>query len=122
MAPKKTAPKEPGLIPPVPTSKPKSAVPGKGKGKTDPIGLHLEVLETMEGEKHKETDQMLKHLSRRFPDYLPGLYENALWNARKKNMAAAKGFMADLLNRLGERSSQEVIPGPQELTVHYYRA
>jgi chemotaxis protein methyltransferase CheR len=92
------------------------------KEKPDPVLLHLRALEAMEKESHREVEHHLKQLHHQFPDYLPGLYENAMWNARNKKTAAAKGFMEDLFNRLKKRDFQEVIRGPRDLTVDFYLA
>ncbi len=107
--------------PPFPLRTALKAAP-KGKEKSDPISLHLAVLEAMEMDYHPVLDRHLKQLRRKFPDYLPGLYEIALWNARNKNTAVAKGLMGDLLSRLKTRDFRETIPGPRDLTVDFYLA
>ncbi len=68
----------------------------------------------MERDNPPEADHQLKQLRRKFPDYLPGLYEAALWNARNRKTAAAKGLMGDLLGRLKSKDFQEIIPGPRD--------
>jgi chemotaxis protein methyltransferase CheR len=119
---KKRARKQPDVSPNSLSSEPRTAVLREAKEKSDPVLLHLRALEAMENESHRETEHQLKQLHRKFPDYLPGLYENAMWNARNKRVAAARGFMEELFNRLKARDFQEVVRGPRDLTVDFYLA
>lgn len=111
------------VIPPTfPVAKARPAGPSRPPAELpQDIALHLEVLEQMEGDNQVEVERRLKQLLRRFPGYLPGLYEAALWSARSQRREAAEELMNEILERLTGRDSQENIPGPQELTTDFYR-
>jgi chemotaxis protein methyltransferase CheR len=100
--------------------KKKSAVSAP-RGEKDPIALHLRILEQMERENDREAEGQLKQLCRQFPDYLPGLYESALWNARNERKTRAQELMGEIQRRLQSRGARETILGPQDLTVDFYR-
>jgi len=90
-------------------------------GKSLAIALHLRALEAVEKEEETEAGRLLGCLRREFPDYLPGLYEIALWNVRRKKKAAAEELMRELLKKLKGKSKSRTIPGPQSLTAGFYR-
>ena len=87
-----------------------------------PSGLHFKILEAMENGDQSEAGRQLGDLCRHYPDYLPGLYEAALWNARNKRKAAAEGLMREILTRLKGKGGEEIVAGPLALTVRFYRA
>ncbi len=104
------------------TRKKKPVIPAPApRGEKDPIASHLRILEQMEKENDREAEAQLKQLCRQFPNYLPGLYESALWNARNKKKALAQELMGEIQKRLQSRDAKEIIPGPQDLTVDFYR-
>lgn len=119
-APRK-APASKASLFPFPRVKKKASVGGKTAERTGPVTLHLQVLEAMEKEDHPEAGRQLEKLRQSFPDYLPGLYESALWNARNKKRALAQGLMKEILRRLKGKEKGEVLTGPQDLTVDFYR-
>jgi chemotaxis protein methyltransferase CheR len=85
-----------------------------------PVAFHLRILEQMEKENDGEAGLELKKLSGAFPDYLPGLYESALWCARNGEARLAKQLMREVQKRLKALDPKETIPGPQDLTVDFY--
>ena len=106
--------------PPAPETR--TPVDARPRGTGGPSALHFKILEAMENGGAEEAGRLLGDLCRRFPDYLPGLYEAALWNARNKRKAAAEGLMREILNRLKGRGGREIVAGPLALTVGFYRA
>ncbi len=106
---------------PDPPRRKKTPAARKPKTKALPLALHLKVLEALENENGPEAGRQLNRLCQDFPEYLPGLYEAALWNFRSHKKAAAEGLMRELLKRLKGKGNKEIVPGPQPLTVHFYR-
>lgn len=90
-------------------------------GKSAAVSLHLRVLETMEKEEQAESGRLLNLLCRDYPDYLPGLYEAALWNGRHKKRSLAENLMREVLGKLKGKNRSKTIPGPQSLTAGFYK-
>lgn len=122
----------PTLFSPKPPSSPKPSralkapLPRRRKenlpAQKDPaVALHLRTLEAVEKEEEAEASRLLGRLCRDFPDYLPGLYETALWNSRHKKRSAAEGLMREVLRKLKGKGRSQTIPGPQSLTAGFYR-
>jgi hypothetical protein len=98
----------------------KRSGPEKAPVQDEAVAWHIRVLERMEGEGDREAEAQLAQLTRRFPDYLPGLYEAGLWNARNHRVNQAKDHMKRILRLLEGKGLQEIVPGPQDLTADFY--
>jgi hypothetical protein len=64
---------------------------------------------------------MLAELRAIAPDYLPGIFEQALLHVRAGDRQRASAAMDDLLRRCEGISDETTVPGPENLSIEYYR-
>ena len=85
------------------------------------IAVHVSVLSALERGDAARAEDLLVALRASSPDYLPGLFELAVVLARRGQRGEAESIMRDILRRTRTLDAHEVVVGPEELTVAYYR-
>jgi chemotaxis protein methyltransferase CheR len=108
-------------IPPRAAMKRKSSIPPPGKGEAADVALHLSALASIERGDRRGAERDLLILRRSAPDYLPGMFEQALLHLRHGAVARAVPVMRELLRRLESLPIDHVLAGPEQLSVGYYR-
>jgi chemotaxis protein methyltransferase CheR len=108
----------PPSSPPSVRSGPSPAAPAAA----DHLAMHLEVLRLMEVGERGRSEALLAQIRRVAPDYLPGCLEQALLHVRLGQKRAARGCLAELLDRLKRMPDDLILAGPEALAVSYYRA
>jgi chemotaxis protein methyltransferase CheR len=82
--------------------------------------VHTEALSMIERGQHKAAARALADLTRRAPDYLPGILELALLHDRSGQQAHAQTLMREVLRRTESLPPDQVLPGPEPLPVIFY--
>lgn len=82
---------------------------------------HLRALSAIEQNDFTRAQSLLDALCQRAPDYLPGLFELAVLSARRNHRSRAELLMRELLRKTEKRDPHDPVPGPEELTIAYYR-
>lgn len=103
---------------PRPAEKAAPAVPAP----SDPIALHLAALGRLERGDGNGALELLTLSRSRYPDYLPGTLELALFHARRGARRIAEPLMREVSQRARELEAAELIPGPEPLPARYYLA
>jgi chemotaxis methyl-accepting protein methylase len=85
------------------------------------VTMHLRVLTSIERGDRRGAEHALTQLRRRAPDYLPGLFEQALLHVRHGERHRAVTPMRELLGRLESLPPDEMLAGPEHLPVSYYQ-
>jgi chemotaxis methyl-accepting protein methylase len=85
------------------------------------IAEHLYALAAIEQNDFTRAEALLKALRSRAPRYLPGLFELGVLVARSGQRRDAEAIMRDLLRQTEGRDAHDPVPGPEELTIAYYR-
>ncbi len=85
------------------------------------IALHLRALVFVERGQRACAEQMLSELRAKAPDYLPGLFEQALLYVRRDDHPRATACMEELVRRVVALPSDALVPGPEDLSIEYYR-
>jgi chemotaxis methyl-accepting protein methylase len=85
------------------------------------IALHLRALVFIERGQQVSAERMLGELRTVAPDYLPGIFEQALLHVRAGDRRRASAAMDDLLRRCEGISDETTVPGPENLSIEYYR-
>jgi chemotaxis protein methyltransferase CheR len=85
------------------------------------IALHLRALVFIERGQRSSAEKMLAELHTIAPDYLPGIFERALLHVRAGDRQRASAAMDDLLRRCEGISDETTVPGPETLSIEYYR-
>ncbi len=101
----------PPLTPPTPPPPPEEAW----------ISDHLHALGFIEKGDFGRAELLLQELRVRAPQYLPGLFELGVLLARRGQRRLAENMMRDLLRRTDGKAGNDPVPGPEELTIAYYR-
>ena len=87
----------------------------------EPVALHLRALVHIERGQKKVAEKELSDLARLAPDYVPGILERALLHVRMGEKSAAASLMREVLKRIEKLPGDELLPGPEELPVSFYR-
>ena len=87
-----------------------------------PIAKHIQALVHLERGRHREAKRLLTELEQHSPEYLPAVLEDALLSGRRGDHAYARQRMKELLAKLEGRPADQLLPGPEELPVAFYRA
>lgn len=82
---------------------------------------HLRALSFIEQGNLTKADSLLESLRKRAPTYLPALFELGVLCARRSERRRAETLMRELLRRTEGRDPHEPVPGPEDLTIAYYR-
>jgi chemotaxis protein methyltransferase CheR len=85
------------------------------------VAMHLGVMASIERGDRRGAEQELSRLLRKAPDYLPGLFEQALMLVRHGERERAVAPMRELLQRLESLPPEQVLAGPEHLPVSYYQ-
>jgi chemotaxis methyl-accepting protein methylase len=85
------------------------------------IDEHLRALGSIEQGNLARAEALLEALRRRAPAYIPALFELGVLCARRHQRGRAEALMRELLRRTEVRDPRDPVPGPEELTVAYYR-
>lgn len=85
------------------------------------VALHLSALRSVERGDRRCSERELEEVRRVAPDYLPGLFEHALFHIRHGEAKQARRLMGELLRRLECLPADAILAGPEDLTVEYYR-
>jgi chemotaxis protein methyltransferase CheR len=85
------------------------------------ISDHLHALGFIEKGNFARAELLLQELRVRAPNYLPGLFELGVLLARRGQRRLAENMMRDLLRRTEGKAGNDPVPGPEELTIAYYR-
>jgi chemotaxis protein methyltransferase CheR len=104
----------PAPPPPLPPRLPRSRP-------AEPVALHLRALVHIERGDEKVAARELDDLSRKVPDYVPGILERALLHVRKGEKGAATSLMREVLRRTDKLPEGELLAGPEPLPVSFYR-
>jgi hypothetical protein len=111
---------EPEKKSPVPS--PRKLAPDRSKDWSHAIALHLVALRYIERGDEKKALEGLTEMSRLYADYLPGVLENALFQARRGHRQKAIELMTSILERASSMAADLDIPGPEILPASYYVA
>ena len=87
----------------------------------EPVALHLRALVHVERGERRLAESALGDLVRLVPDYLPGLLERALSHVRQGEQKAAAALMREVLARADKLPGAQLLAGPEELPVSFYR-
>lgn len=107
---------------PAPAPSP-AAVPAKPKAEPavmDPVEWHRAYLAEREAGHAPQAVQELQLLVETEPEYLPGLFEHALAMRRSGKLAPAIASLKRLLHLAQGRSLDEVVAGPEPLSLEFY--
>lgn len=85
------------------------------------IDDHMDALSAIEDSRFDDAERMLDALHRRAPSYLPAIFELGVLLAKRQKRARAEGLMREILRLTETRDPHAPVPGPEELTVAYYR-
>ncbi|MFO0669320.1 MAG: CheR family methyltransferase [Polyangiaceae bacterium] len=85
------------------------------------IDDHMDALAAIEESRFEDAERMLDALHRRAPSYLPAIFELGVLLAKRQKRARAEGLMREVLRLTEGRDPHDPVPGPEELTVAYYR-
>jgi hypothetical protein len=85
------------------------------------VGDHVRALEAIDNGRHDVAEDILVDLHRSTPDYVPGIFELALLHVRSSRADQASALMRELLRKTEQLAPDDSLPGPEELTVSYYR-
>ncbi len=102
-----------------------AAAPAKAQAEEiDPwqeyVAVHTEALSMIERGQHKDATRTLSDLTRRAPDYLPGILELALLHDRAGQQGQAQTLMREVLRRAEALPPDQILPGPEPLPVIFY--
>jgi chemotaxis protein methyltransferase CheR len=115
------APRRRSTKPPRGASIPPPSPGSAGEDVGAEVGMHLRLLASIERGDRRGAGRELLELRRNAPDYLPGLFEQALSFVRHGDRHEAVGPMQDLLQRLESIPPETLLPGPEHLPVSYYQ-
>ncbi len=107
---------------PSPSPSPSRPDPIEPPAREEPIALHAEALWLIEQRRHSAAAEVLSRLVALAPDYLPYLLEQALLERRRGDLSQAASLMRDLIRRTDGLPPEQIIAGPADLPVAYYRA
>jgi hypothetical protein len=85
------------------------------------LALHKSALQWIEMGSRGSAEQVLVGLTRSYPDYVPGILERALAYARRGDQTNAAKWMAEVMKRVEGMPDDQVVVGPEELPVAFYR-
>jgi chemotaxis methyl-accepting protein methylase len=85
------------------------------------LALHKDALQWIERGSRGSAEQVLVGLTRAYPDYVPGILERALAYVRRGDKDNAAKWMAEVMKRVEGLPDDQVIVGPEELPVAFYR-
>jgi chemotaxis protein methyltransferase CheR len=91
------------------------------RDETMEVTMHLRVLASIERGDRRGAEQELSRLRQKAPDYLPGLFEQALLLVRHGEPERAMPPMRELLQRLESLPADTMLAGPEHLPVSYYQ-
>jgi chemotaxis methyl-accepting protein methylase len=97
------------------------APPGAASDPVAPVAMHLRVLRSIEHDDRRGAERELLLLRAKAPDYLPGLFEEALLHVRHGFREQAIAPMRELLRRLEPLPHGRMLAGPEHLPVSYYQ-
>lgn len=101
---------------------PASASASEGAAsESQPVTLHLHALVAAESGERGTALRILQELTRRFPDYVPGLVDAALANGRDGRADVARAQMQEVLRRTDHLDGELAVAGPQTMNVEWYR-
>jgi chemotaxis protein methyltransferase CheR len=108
-------------LPPAPRRPPPPPVKLLADGaQADPVAWHGSILAQIEQGLRAGALKELAHLVERHPDYLPGRFEHALALRRAGHGFAAAVELKKILDQVKGRSLDEMVPGPEPLSLEYY--
>lgn len=84
------------------------------------IEAHRAALVLVERGRRQDADRALRDLTQRYPDYVPGLLERALFDARHGDYAVATERMRAVLGATRELPADAMIPGVEALPASFY--
>lgn len=85
------------------------------------IEQHLTALASIEQGDLGRAEKQLEALRAHAPTYLPAIFELGVLSAKRNQRAKAESLMRELLRRTEGKDPHEPVPGPEELTIAYYR-
>jgi chemotaxis methyl-accepting protein methylase len=100
---------------------PKASASWRAESWDAAIALHLRALVFIERGQRSSAEKMLSELRGVAPDYLPGIFEQALLHVRAGDRHRASAAMDDLLRRCEGIPDETMVPGPESLSIEYYR-
>lgn len=102
-------------------ARPQVAPDASADAVNEPVTLHLRALVAAERGDGRDALRCFQDLTRRFPDYVPGLVDAALANVRDGRTDVACEQMQEVLRRTEHLDMNLAIAGPQSMKVEWYR-
>ncbi|MGE0546211.1 MAG: CheR family methyltransferase [Kofleriaceae bacterium] len=87
----------------------------------DPVALHTSALSYIEVGDPTAAEDLLEQVTRRAPDYVPGLIERALLHKRYDRVQRADELMREALRKLDALPVTHMLPGPHPMAAGDYR-
>ena len=88
----------------------------------DAVAAHRGAVVLVEHGRTADAERALRDLTRRFPEYLPGLLERALHDARRGDGSAAAARMREVAAQATALPSDQIVDGLEPLPASFYAA